>query len=76
MPSLHIDMASGRTTSEISVLNGAIAAAGRQANIPTPVNQTFTDILSQLISRQLDWAEYQHQPEKLLQTVTAKKQGG
>ena len=76
MPSLHIDMASGRTTSEISVLNGAIAAAGQQANVPIPVNQTLTDILSQLISRQLDWAEYQHQPEKLLQAIADEKQSG
>jgi len=76
MPSLHNEIASGRTTSEISVLNGAIAAAGRQANVQTPVNDTLTDILSQLISRQLDWAEYQHQPEKLLQAVAAKKQAG
>ncbi len=73
MPSLQIDLAAGRPTSEINVLNGAIVQAGRKLGLATPVNQAFTEILSGLVSGQLDWAEYQHQPERLIEAVTARE---
>jgi 2-dehydropantoate 2-reductase len=73
MPSLQIDLAAGRSTSEVEVLNGAIAQVGSQLGIATPVNQALTDILSGLVSGKLTWADYQHQPEKLLQAVAAKR---
>jgi 2-dehydropantoate 2-reductase len=66
MPSLQIDLAAGRATSEIGVLNGAIVAAGQQYGLATPVNRALTDILEKLVSKQLRWADYQHQPEKLI----------
>ena len=69
MPSLQIDLAAGRPTSEIEALNGAIVQAGRKFNVATPVNQTLTNILGGLISGQLSWADYQNQPEKLLEAV-------
>lgn len=69
MPSLQIDLASGRQTSEIEALNGAIVAAGAQYGLPTPVNQTLTQIYSGLISGHLAWSEYQNQPQKLLQAA-------
>lgn len=69
MPSLHIDLASGRTDSEIDALNGAIVRAGHQHNIPTPVNQALTDILKGLVNGQLSWADYQNQPDKLLRAA-------
>lgn len=74
MPSLQIDLAAGRSASEVNVLNGAIVTAGRQLNIPTPVNQAFTEILSGIVSNNLSWTEYQHQPARLLETVAAKRQ--
>ena len=69
MPSLQIDLAAGYTTSEVGVLNGAIVEAGKKFGIPTPANQALTQILSGLFSGELAWADYQHQPEKLLQAV-------
>lgn len=70
MPSLQLDLAAGRTTSEIGVLNGAVVAAGQQYGVATPVNRALTDILNGLVSKELRWANYQHQPEKLMAAIT------
>jgi 2-dehydropantoate 2-reductase len=69
MPSLQIDLASGRQSSEIQALNGAIVQAGQQTGIPTPINQALTETLDGLIQSKLNWSHYQHQPEKLLATI-------
>ncbi len=65
MPSLHIDLAGGRPDSEISVLNGAIVAAGQQVGLATPVNQALTNVLTAITTGQVAWDEYRHQPDKL-----------
>jgi ketopantoate reductase len=72
MPSLHTDLAGGRSTSEIGVLNGAIVEAGQKFGVATPVNQALTEILSGLVSGQIKWAEYQNQPKKLIEAVAAR----
>ncbi|HXV43255.1 MAG TPA: ketopantoate reductase family protein [Anaerolineae bacterium] len=72
MPSLHIDLAARRSTSEISVLNGAIVEAGQKFGVATPVNQALTEILSGLVSGRMKWAEYQNQPKKLVKAVAAR----
>jgi ketopantoate reductase len=69
MPSLHIDLAAGRNTSEVNVLNGAIVKAGQDINIATPINQTLTEILVGLVAGQVDRDTYRHQPEKLLKEI-------
>jgi 2-dehydropantoate 2-reductase len=69
MPSLHIDLEAGRTTTEVNVLNGAIVAVGQATGVATPVNKVLTDTLNSIVSGQSAWADYRHQPEKLLQTV-------
>jgi 2-dehydropantoate 2-reductase len=69
MPSLLTDLAAGRTVSEIEVLNGAIVRAGQRLGINTPVNQALTEILSGLFRGDLAWADYQGQPQRLLQAV-------
>jgi 2-dehydropantoate 2-reductase len=71
MPSLHIDLAAGRTTSEIEVLNGAIVQAGQRSGIATPVNQVFTDILNSIVSGRSPWTDYRDQPEKLIAAAKA-----
>lgn len=76
MPSLQIDLAAGRPTSEIDVLNGAIVRAGQQLGIATPVNQALTGILTGLVSGELAWADYQNQPEKLLEAVAVRRKVG
>ena len=65
MPSLHIDLAGGRSTSEIVALNGAIVEAGRKTGVATPINQRLTKILTDLFSGQTEWSAYQGQPDKL-----------
>ncbi len=66
MPSLQIDLAAGRPTSEINVLNGAVVQAGDRLGRATPVNRRLTDTLNGLVSGQLNWAEYQNHPEMIL----------
>jgi 2-dehydropantoate 2-reductase len=73
MPSLQIDLAAGRPSSEINVLNGAIVRAGQQAGIPTPVNQALTEILSGLVSGEVAWSTYQDQPARLLEAVAERR---
>lgn len=69
MPSLHIDLAAGRPTTEVGALNGAIVRAGQQYGIPTPVNQALTGILTGLVSGRFSRADYRSRPEKLLEAV-------
>lgn len=71
MPSLQVDLAAGRTTSEIGVLNGAIVQAGQRLGLATPVNQVLTDILNSIVSGRSPWTDYRDQPEKLIAAVKA-----
>lgn len=73
MPSLHLDVASGRTTSEIEALNGAIVRAGQAANIPTPVNRALAETLKGIIADRLNRDNFRHRPEKLLAEVTRQR---
>lgn len=74
MPSLQMDLAAGRPTSEIEVLNGAIVRAGKRLGIKTPVNQALTEVFSGLVRGDLAWAYYQGQPQRLLQVVAEYRQ--
>jgi len=49
MPSLHIDLHSEKGRSEVGWLNGAVVELGEQVEIPTPINQLFTELLSSLL---------------------------
>lgn len=74
MPSLHIDVASGRSTSEIEALNGAIVRAGATTGVPTPANRALTETLVGIIAGRLSRSDFRHQPEKLLAAVTTNRQ--
>ena len=43
-PSMYWDIKSGKRT-EIDALNGAIVRLGKEVGIPTPVNETITDLI-------------------------------
>ena len=58
MPSFAIDLAAGKKQSEVLYHNGAIAKAGRELGISTPVNTALTDILLKLARQELDWQSY------------------
>lgn len=69
MPSFHIDLYSGRKTSEVSYLNGAVARFGNLAGIPTPVNSGLTRILEDITVGKIPREEFAGQPEKLWQAL-------
>lgn len=69
MPSFHIDLHSGRGKSEVEYLHGAVARAGEQFNVPTPVNKALTETLLALTRGEIPLEEFARKPEKLLQKV-------
>lgn len=69
MPSFHIDLYSGRGQSEVEYLHGAVVRAGRELDIPTPVNELLTDTLLALTQREIPLEEFAGQPEKFLSKV-------
>lgn len=73
MPSFHIDLSSGRANSEVIYHNGAIAKAGQDLNIPTPINTALTDILLKLIRREINWEIYNGNPQQLVNDVMTYK---
>jgi 2-dehydropantoate 2-reductase len=64
MPSLHIDLHSGRKQSEVGWLNGAVVRHGRGLGLETPVNQLLHGTLSDIVSQGTN--PCQHDPEALL----------
>ena len=68
MPSLHVALSSGKR-SEVRWLNGAIAHAGAQAGIATPVNDAFTSVLSILTNTPTDWCNWRNRPERLVNFI-------
>lgn len=73
MPSLHIDLSSGRTVTEIDALNGAIVTAGQKTGVPTPANRVLTDTLNGITSGQLKWQDFCHRPEQLLEKMKVER---
>lgn len=69
MPSFHIDLASGSGQSEVIYHNGAIAHAGQENGVSTPVNYILADVLLKLTSGEFDWREFDGKPRRLLQEV-------
>jgi len=45
-PSLSLDLAAGRTRTEVGFLNGAVVAAGRRLGLATPANETLVAALN------------------------------
>jgi 2-dehydropantoate 2-reductase len=66
MPSLYIDLHSGRGKSEVNFLNGAVVRFGEQAGISTPVNQLLASTLQSLTEGKVPTEQYHYQPNKLL----------
>jgi 2-dehydropantoate 2-reductase len=66
MPSFHVDLYAGRGKSEVEFLNGAVVRYGKEASIPTPVNQLLTETLISLSRGEIPLDTYAGQPEKFL----------
>ncbi len=50
MPSLYLDLASGKGKSEVPWLNGAVVDLGREVGVATPVNACLSDTLLGLVT--------------------------
>lgn len=69
MPSFHIDLTAHVGKSEVIYHNGAIAKAGMENGVPTPVNAALTDVLWKLTREELDWREFDGKPNRLMAEV-------
>lgn len=65
MPSFQIDLMAGKGKSEVVYHNGAIAQAGQEVGVPTPINAALFDILKRLTMEELDWREFDGRPKRL-----------
>lgn len=74
MPSFHMDLTAGKKDNEVVYHNGAVAAAGHELNVPTPVNAALTDILLKMARGEIDWTVYDGNPGKLVEAVERYKQ--
>ncbi len=66
MPSLHLDLHSGKGRSEVGWLNGAVVRAGEKLSVPTPVNKMLNETLSKLLKKELPLDSFSRHPEKLI----------
>jgi 2-dehydropantoate 2-reductase len=69
MPSLHIDLHSGKKRSEVAWLNGAVARKGEQLNVATPVNRLFYEILSSLLGDEQQQSLWRRNAVRLVVTA-------
>jgi 2-dehydropantoate 2-reductase len=72
-PSLLIDLRAAKGRTEVDVLNGAVADAGRATGVPTPVNAVFARVLSDIAHMPQLWAKYRERPAALFAEVQAEE---
>lgn len=65
MPSFYIDLSAGRGKSEVVFHNGAVADAGWEIGVPTPVNHILSDVLLKLTNGELDRQIFAQNPSRL-----------
>jgi len=70
MPSFYLDLKSNRKKSEVDYLNGAVVRFGKGVDIPTPVNEKLTEVLTQLTLGDVPLMEFDHQPDKYKRLFT------
>jgi 2-dehydropantoate 2-reductase len=70
-PSLLLDLRRGKAETEVNVLNGAVAAAGLEHRVPTPVNAVYARVLDAIAHMPQLWAKYRERPEALEAEVEA-----
>lgn len=68
-PSLLMDLAHGKTQSEIDELNGAVARAGKSIGVKTPVNTALTEIVTDLIAGRADRNDWRQQVDTLARRI-------
>ncbi|HEY9084648.1 MAG TPA: ketopantoate reductase C-terminal domain-containing protein [Candidatus Tyrphobacter sp.] len=70
-PSLLLDLRRGKPETEVNVLNGAVAAAGLEHRVATPVNAVYARVLDAIAHMPQLWAKYRERPEALEAEVEA-----
>ena len=70
-PSLLLDLRAGKAQTEVDVLNGAVASAGRELGVRTPVNAVFARVLDDIAHMPQLWAKYRERPDTLEAEVQA-----
>ncbi len=74
LPSLHIDLHSGKGRSEVGWLNGAVERKGTEVGVPTPVNSTLTKVLTTLVNNPSELGAWRSNHAKLLAAVKSQAQ--
>ena len=72
-PSLLLDLREAKGHTEVDVLNGAVAAAGREHGVQTPVNTVFARVLDDIAHMPQLWAKYRERPRALAAEVEAEE---
>jgi len=70
-PSLLLDLRRAKPQTEVDVLNGAVAAAGLELRVPTPVNAVYARVLDDIAHTPPLWAKYREHPDRLEAEVEA-----
>jgi 2-dehydropantoate 2-reductase len=70
-PSLLLDLRAGKAQTEVAYLNGAVACAGRDHGIATPVNAVYARVLEDIAHMPQLWAKYREHPDTLAAEVDA-----
>ncbi len=70
-PSLLLDLRRAKPRTEVNVMNGAVAAAGRERGVPVPVNAVYARVLNDIAHTPPLWAKYREHPDRLEAEVVA-----
>jgi 2-dehydropantoate 2-reductase len=70
-PSLLLDLRGGKLQTEVDFINGAVAAAGREHGVTTPVNAVYARVLNDIAHTPPLWAKYRERPDTLEGEVVA-----
>lgn len=70
-PSLLLDLRAGKAQTEVDYLNGAVAVAGKEHGVPTPVNAVYARVLDDIAHMPQLWAKYRERPDTLASEVDA-----
>ena len=72
MPSFHIDLRTGRGSSEVGHLNGAVARHGESVGVPAPINAFLSRTLLSLTAGEMPQDAFARKPEALIEAAGAR----
>lgn len=73
VPAIQQDLMRGKKRLEVEVMNGAVSSYGKQAGVPTPVNDVLYRTLSGIARGEIPWEEFRGKPDRLLAAVEARR---